>query len=81
MDIFLADLKSCFSLLDDIIVYGFTKEEHDERLNYALTRLQSNGFVANYDKYEFEKTNNEWFGLKLGLNVFAFLENNLTSIC
>ena len=43
--------------------------------------MQSNGLTANYDKYEFEKTNIEWFGLKLGLNEFyAILENNLTSI-
>ena len=75
MDIILADLKCCFSFLGDIIVYGSTKEEHDERLNAVLTRLQSN-----YDKCEFEKTNLEWLGLKLGLNEFAILENNLTSI-
>ena len=80
MDIILADLKGCFSFLDDIIVYGSTKEEHDERLNAVLNRLQSNGMVANFDKCEFEKTNIEWLGLKLGLNEFAILENNFTSI-
>ena len=64
MDIKLADLKSCFSFLDDIIVYGSTKEEHDERLNALLNRLQSNGLVAKVDKCEFENTNIEWLGLK-----------------
>ena len=80
MDIILADLKGCFSFLDDIIVFGSTKEEHDERLNVVLNRLQSKGLVANFDKCEFEKTNIERLGLKLGLNEFAILENNLTSI-
>ena len=80
MEIILADLKGCFSFLEDINVYGSTKEEHDERLNAVLNRLQSNGLVANFDKCEFEKTNIEWLGLKLGLNEFAILENNLTSI-
>ena len=80
MDIFLADLKGCFSYLDDIIVYGSTKEEHDESLNAVLNRLQSNGLVANFDKCAFEKTNIEWLGLKVGLNEFVILENTLTSI-
>ena len=80
MDEILAGLKGCFRFLDDIIVYGSTKEEHDERLNAVLNRLQSNGLVANFDKSEFEKTNIEKVGLKLGLNEFAILENNLTSI-
>ena len=35
--------------------------------------------VANCDKCDFEKTNIEWLGLKLGLNEFGILENNLTS--
>ena len=56
MDINLADLKSCFSFLDDILVYGFTKEEHDERLNAVLNRSQSSGLVAKIGKCEFEKT-------------------------
>ena len=80
MDIILADLTGCFSFLDDIIVYGSTKQEHDERLNAVLNRLQSNGLIANFDKCEFEKTNIECLGLKLGLNEIAILENNLTSI-
>ena len=82
MDIIPADLKGRFSFLDDIFVYGSTKEGHDERLNAVLNRLQSNGLVANFDKCEFEKkkTNIEWLDLKLGLNEFAILENNLTSI-
>ena len=80
MDIILADWKGCFSFLDDIIVYGSTKDEQEERLNAVLIRLQSNGLEAKYDKCEFEKTNIEWLGLKLGLNEFGILENNLTSI-
>ena len=55
MDIILADLKGCFSFLDDIIVYGSTKEEHDKRLNAVLSRLQSNGLVANFDNVSLRK--------------------------
>ena len=73
-------MKGCFSFLDDVIVYGSTKEEHDERLNAVLNRLQSNGLVANFDNCEIEKTNIERPGFNLGLNEFAVLENNLTSI-
>ena len=80
IDIITADSKRCFICLDDIIVFGSTKEEHGERLNAVLNRLHFSRLVATLDKCEVDKPNIEWFGLKLCLSEFAILENNLTSI-
>ncbi|KAF9756152.1 Retrovirus-related Pol polyprotein from transposon opus [Nosema granulosis] len=40
--------------MDDIIVYGKTKEEHDENLNDVLQRLSKNNFKVNSDKMQYK---------------------------
>ena len=40
-------------MIDDILVYGSSKEEHNERLEAALKRIQSAGITLNKAKCEF----------------------------
>lgn len=42
----LADIDAADAIMDDVIVYGQT-EEHDERLDRVLDRIQEVGFKFN----------------------------------
>jgi hypothetical protein len=41
--------------VDDVLVWGKTKEEHDERLKKVLEKFEVSGFVFNPTKCEFRK--------------------------
>lgn len=47
------DLPGVDSYIDDIIVYGTSKEEHDRRLRNVLLRARENGFKFNPSKCHF----------------------------
>ena len=53
MDIMLADLLGAVSNLDDIIVMGCSKQNHDENLNAVLQRIQEWGFHLRVEKCSF----------------------------
>ena len=46
----LEGLEGVKNLMDDIIVFGCDKSQHDERLKKCLERLQENGATLNFDK-------------------------------
>ncbi len=48
--------------LDDLIVFGRTLEEHEERLLKVLDRLQSEGLKFSVDKYTFCQTSVSYVG-------------------
>ena len=54
-----ADLlyKGVLVYLDDILVYGRTKKEHDDRLLKVLQILRANQFYATVSKCDFETSN------------------------
>lgn len=43
-------LQGIHNLMDDILVYGATREEHDNRLRAALQQLAQSGAPLNPDK-------------------------------
>jgi len=45
--------KNAANIMDDIIVHGATKEEHDECLNQVLNVLSQKGFTLNREKCQF----------------------------
>ena len=49
-------------IMDDMIIYGKTLEEHDKHLNETLNRIHNAGMKLNKDKCEFQKTSLEYFG-------------------
>lgn len=49
----LGDSKGVVCMMDDILVVGRTKEEHDRRLEEVLSKLESSGLTLNKDKCEF----------------------------
>ena len=55
-------------LMDDIVVFGSTQDEHDSRLRTTLTRLQNAGVTLNKDKCEMNKTSLNFLGHVVGKN-------------
>lgn len=49
----LSDLDGVVSMMDDVLVHGRTKEEHDSRLLKVLGVLQQNNVTLNKDKCQF----------------------------
>ena len=52
----LAGLDGVVSSIDDILVYGKDREEHDTRLTAALKRILDAGITLNREKCEFAKS-------------------------
>jgi hypothetical protein len=49
--------------LDDVLVYGKDKKEHDDRLKAALKRIEAAGVTLNSNKCEFGKSQLKFLGL------------------
>ena len=50
------------TIIDDVLIYGRTQSEHDERLERVLNRIRDAGIKLNRDKCEFSKDRIEYFG-------------------
>lgn len=53
MNKILGDSKGVVCMMDDILVTGSTKEEHDLRLEEVLAKIERSGMTLNKDKCEF----------------------------
>lgn len=49
-------------IIDDILIHGKTRKEHDLRLDTVLHRIHDSGLKLNREKCEFRKTEIEYFG-------------------
>ena len=58
----LADLEGAICLIDDVLIYGKTQEEHDTRLTKVLQKLQAVGLTLNSNKCEFSKSQVKFLG-------------------
>ena len=62
MHTLLEGLKGVPCVMDDILIFGKTKQEHDVRLQAVLKRLSSAGVTLNSKKCEFCKNNITFLG-------------------
>ena len=62
LDQSLEGLKGMVSIADDIIIYGKSRQEHDQRLHELLIRAKENGIKFNKDKLEVGVTEVKYFG-------------------
>ena len=62
MSVLLEGVDGVVCLMDDILVYGKTQEEHDERLIKTLQRLEAAGLTLNRDKCEFSQKQVKFLG-------------------
>ena len=58
----LAGLEGVVCMMDDILVHGKTQEEHDDRLDKVLHRLQEVGLTLNRRKCHFSKPQVKFLG-------------------
>ena len=65
---------------DDILVYGSTMEEHDQRLHSLLSRLQSVNLTVNPSKCEFRCNSIEFYGLLLSSQGLKPTEEKVNAI-
>ena len=62
----LAEHDGCEVIMDDIIIYGKTREEHDERLAAVLKTIKESGLKLNKAKCQFHKSELKYFGHIVG---------------
>ena len=62
MNQILAGLEGVVCHMDDILVVGVDKAQHDDRLDKVLTRLQESGLTLNPDKCHFAQTSLHYLG-------------------
>lgn len=55
-------LDGVVALVDDLLVFGQTREEHDRNLRKVLIRSKERGVKLNKDKLEVGVTNVKYFG-------------------
>ena len=62
----LTGLPGVVCMMDDVLVHGSTREEHDARLRDVLNRLQTAGMTLNESKCQFAKTSLTFLGHVVG---------------
>ena len=50
MNVLLKDLDGVLCLMDDVLVYGKSQNEHDERYKAVLKRIEECGMTLNSEK-------------------------------
>ena len=55
-------LKGVAIIMDDVLVYGNDKEEHDRRLKAVLEAMHASGIKLNKEKCHFRKAEVTYFG-------------------
>ena len=58
----LKDCPGTHNIHDDIRVVGTSEEEHDERLNEVMKKLQESGLTLDYDKCQIGVSSMEYLG-------------------
>ena len=61
----LEGIEGCVCLIDDVLIYGKDKTEHDERLTAVLERIKERKVTLNPNKCEFEQTSLKFLGHRI----------------
>ena len=54
--------------MDDVLIFGATKQEHDARLIAALKRIQAAGATLNPEKCEFRRSRVKFLGYLIDMH-------------
>ncbi|CAL9706462.1 unnamed protein product [Knipowitschia caucasica] len=80
METILKDLPGVQNYLDDIIIYGASREEHDLRLQAVLNRLSEASLQINFGKSTFAKTQITFLGHVISKEGLRPSTDHLTAI-
>lgn len=78
--IILADCKGVCNYLDDILVHGKSKEEHDANLKAVLCRLSEHGVSLNQQKCVLGKQSVKFLGFSLSHDGLRIEEDKMKAI-
>ena len=65
MNEILGDIEGAVCLIDDILIYGKTQSEHDQRLLSVLNRINKAGLTLNKEKCVFNTTSINFLGQQI----------------
>lgn len=76
----LSGCEGCLVYIDDVVVFGATKDEHDMRLKKVLQRLDEFNVLLNKDKCVFCTTGLEFLGHRLSKDGITPTSDKIESI-
>lgn len=76
----LVGLKGVKNMIDDIIVYGICKEDHDRNLRKLLERLNSCGLTASEENCELGVNKLVFFGLEISRNGLKVIQSKIDAL-
>lgn len=76
----LVECEGVFNFIDDILVYGETREEHDDRLQKVMEVLETNRVVLRKEKCIFNADHVQFLGHQLSQQGIRPLEKYLATI-
>lgn len=76
----LGDQQGVICDMDDILVFGKTKEDHEKSLEEVLTKLKNAGLTLNAEKCEFRKTSIRFLGHIISPKGIAIDPEKVTAI-
>lgn len=80
MSTLLKDHAGTAAVMDDILVFGRDKEEHDQNLKAVLKTIRESGLKLNKDKCHFGKSDIQYFGHVVGKEGIRPDTNKVTAI-
>lgn len=76
----LADCEGTVHLIDDVIVHGKTKSEHDKRLEKVMRQITKYNLTLNQEKCEFAKSTVNFIGYKILDSGILPLQSNVEGL-
>ncbi|VDI33559.1 Hypothetical predicted protein [Mytilus galloprovincialis] len=73
-------LEGVRNIFDDVVVYGSTSNEHNDRLDAVLQRLEERGLTLNIDKCKFNMANIEFMGHMLSEHGIGVSQSKVEAI-
>lgn len=76
----LEGLQGCVNMMDDILIWGNSVQEHDARLELVLQNLRVANITLNHEKCEFRKTSIKFLGHEISENGVSVDPDKVKSI-
>ncbi|BES98796.1 Hypothetical protein NTJ_11610 [Nesidiocoris tenuis] len=76
----LEGLTGCVNMMDDVLIWGRTVEEHDSRLKRVLTKFKDANITLNFEKCEFRKSSIKFLGHLLSDNGISIDPDKVNAV-
>jgi hypothetical protein len=80
MDEILKDFDFCFSYIDDILVFSFSPQEHDQHFRILFTQLQNYSILFNTSKCVFRGSEISFLGYKISSMLSQAVPERVTDL-